>query len=409
MTGVRQRGVRVVERLLRWILYAYPARFRDRFEREVIASAREDLDGAATRLAFAAVALRELAQAATGVIPQHQLERVRHGRAGFRETVMFHWQSILNDVRFAVRSLAKAPGFTTVALLVLALGIGGAALTLSPSAAVLARVVFVTVCAWQAVLWSHQLVDYGLRAFLRRTQADAGADPALLASMGVARFILLGLVYATIVLIALQNAGVEVGPLVASLGIGGIAVALAAQNVLGDLFASLSIVLDKPFVVGDFIIVADQMGTVENIGVKTTRVRALSGEQLVFSNADLLASRIRNFKRMQERRVEFRIGVVYRTPESLVRRVPGILRDAIEKQALTRFDRAHFKGFGASSLDFEAVYTVQSPKMNVYMDIQQAINLEILQGFAREGIEFAFPTQTIVLEGTEAPTEHART
>jgi putative ABC transport system permease protein len=139
MTGARQRGVCVVERLLRWILYAYPARFRDRFEREVIASAREDLDGAATRMAFAAVALRELGQAAAGVIPQHQLERVRHGRAGFRETVMFHWQSILSDARFAVRSLAKAPGFTTVALLVLALGIGASTAIFSVVDAVVLR------------------------------------------------------------------------------------------------------------------------------------------------------------------------------------------------------------------------------------------------------------------------------
>jgi small-conductance mechanosensitive channel len=293
-------------------------------------------------------------------------------------------------------------------LFVVALGIGSAALTVSPRAASLGRVVFVLACAWQAVLWSHQLVDYGLKVFLRRTQGPNGAEPALLASMGVARFILLALVYATIGLIALQNAGVQVGPLIASLGIGGIAVALAAQNVLGDLFASLSIVLDKPFVVGDFIIVGDQMGTVENIGVKTTRLRALSGEQLVFSNNDLLSSRIRNFKRMQERRIVFAIGVVYQTPEDQLRRIPGMLREAIEKQSLTRFDRAHFKSFGASSLDFEAVYFVKSPEMSVYMDIQQAINLEILQRFTAEGIEFAFPTQTIFLEETEAAAKHAR-
>ncbi len=171
-------------------------------------------------------------------------------------------------------------------------------------------------------------------------------------------------------LLALDNLGVDVTALVAGLGVGGIAVALAVQSILGDLFASLSIVLDKPFVIGDFIIVGDLLGTVENVGIKTTRVRSLSGEQLIFSNADLLNSRIRNYGRMYERRVVFTVGVTYDTP------------------------RHKLEDF---SLDFETVYYVQDPAYNLYMDIQQAINLELYQRFADEGIEFAYPTQTLFL------------
>ncbi|HEV7226556.1 MAG TPA: mechanosensitive ion channel family protein, partial [Pirellulales bacterium] len=183
--------------------------------------------------------------------------------------------------------------------------------------------------------------------------------------------------------------------LVAGLGVGGIAIALAAQNVLGDLFASLSIVLDRPFILGDFIAVGDFSGAVEHIGLKTTRLRSLSGEQLVFSNADLLQSRIRNYKRMYERRIQFTFGVAYGTSRDQLTAIPGMIREAIAAHEKTRFDRAHFKSFGDSALIFEAVYYVLSPDYNLYMDIQQAINLTLLQGFAAAGIDFAFPTQTI--------------
>jgi len=172
-------------------------------------------------------------------------------------------------------------------------------------------------------------------------------------------------------------------------------VALAAQNILGDLFASLSIVLDKPFVVGDFLIVGDFLGSVEKVGVKTTRLRSLSGEQLVFSNNDLLGSRIRNYGRMFERRVLFSIGVIYQTPPDKLRLAATILREAVQAQDKVRFDRAHFKSYGDFALSFEVVYYVLSPDYNVYMDIQQAINLLIYERFAEEQIEFAYPTQTL--------------
>ncbi|MGE3526922.1 MAG: mechanosensitive ion channel family protein, partial [Gemmatimonadales bacterium] len=190
----------------------------------------------------------------------------------------------------------------------------------------------------------------------------------------------------------------------AGLGVGGVAVALALQKILGDLFASLAIVLDKPFVLGDFIIVDDYLGSIENIGLKTTRVRSLSGEQLVFSNSDLLGSRIRNYGRMFERRVVFSIGVIYQTTKEQLQAIPGIIRTAIEAQDKTRFDRSHFQKYGDFSLDFETVYYVKSPDYNIYMDIQQAINLQIFEEFGKRGIEFAYPTQTLFVsrEGTGA-------
>jgi small-conductance mechanosensitive channel len=183
--------------------------------------------------------------------------------------------------------------------------------------------------------------------------------------------------------------------LIAGLGVGGIAVALAAQNILGDLFASLSIVVDKPFVVGDFIVIDDFLGTVDRIGLKTTRLRSLSGEQLIFSNADLLKSRIRNYRFMRERRIVFSFGVEYETPLPALETIPGTVREIIEAQERTRFDRAHFKSYGASALDFEVVYYVLVPEFNTYMDIQQAINFELFRRFADAGIGFAYPTQKL--------------
>jgi small-conductance mechanosensitive channel len=203
-------------------------------------------------------------------------------------------------------------------------------------------------------------------------------------------------------LIALDNIpGVEVDTLVASLGIGGVAAALAVQNILSDLFASLSIALDQPFEIGDFIVFGGDMGTIERIGIRSTRVRSLSGEQLVISNTDLLDSRIHNYKRMAERRVVFSFGVVYETPPELLARIPGIVEEIIAQQGQTRFDRAHLKEFGDFSLNFEAVYYVLAPEYGTYMDIQQAINLALHARFEREGIEFAYPTQLVYLDGGE--------
>ena len=231
----------------------------------------------------------------------------------------------------------------------------------------------------------------------RRSVHDAAGATSTAALGFVARVA----VWLVIVLMILDNFGVNITTLVASLGIGGIAVALALQNVLGDLFSSLSIVLDKPFVIGDFISVDDISGTVEYVGLKTTRIRGLGGEQVVFSNSDLLGSRIRNYKRMETRRIVFGIGVTYEISKQQVLAIPGILREVVEAQPQARFDRAHFKAYGASSLDFEVVYIVKTPEYGVYMDVQQAINLALFERFADEGIDFAYPTQTVYLARTK--------
>lgn len=240
-----------------------------------------------------------------------------------------------------------------------------------------------------------------LEFYLDRTRARAlGSDVGATTGLAALAFIGRVAIWSLILLLMLTNLGVDVTAFVAGLGVGGIAVALAVQNILGDLFASLSIVLDKPFMVGDFIIVDDCMGTVEQVGLKTTRIRSLSGEQLVMSNGDLLKARLRNYKRMQERRVVMSFGVVYGTPADLLERIPAMVRSIVERCERTRFDRAHLMRFGDSSLDYELVYWVLSPDYNVHMDIQQQIQLALIRAFEKEGISFAFPTRTVVLEGS---------
>jgi len=262
----------------------------------------------------------------------------------------------------------------------------------------------IVVLLLQAGLWASALVVALLKEYQSR---NLETDPAAATTIGALVFIGRLIVWTLVLVIALDNLGVDITALVTGLGIGGIAVALAVQNVLGDLLASLSIVLDKPFVVGDFLAVDDLLGSVEDVGLRTTRLRSLSGEQLVFSNTDLLKSRVRNFGRMYERRILFGIGVTYDTPREKLQRIPGILREAVESQEKVRFDRAHFKAFGPYSLDFEVVYYVTVPDYGAYMDVQQAVNFRIHERFEEAGIEFAFPTQTLHLvrpdaAGTEA-------
>ena len=193
----------------------------------------------------------------------------------------------------------------------------------------------------------------------------------------------------------MDNLGFDISAVIAGLGIGGIAIALAAQAILGDLFSYFVIFFDRPFEVGDFIVVGDKVGTVEYTGIKTTRIRALSGEQMVFSNTDLTNSRIHNFKKMERRRVVFSLGVIYQTTADQLEEIPKIVRGIIEKQNDTTFDRGHFKSYGDFSLNFEFVYFVIGSDYVKYMDTQQAINMEIYRTFEQKGIEFAYPTQTL--------------
>ncbi len=299
-------------------------------------------------------------------------------------------QATSNDVDDLLVELLDKTRTLFIGLIVL----WGAArpLDLPPEAETVLKGILVVGLHLQFGFWGMGVINYLVARWKRQQIED---DPGMATAVGAVGFIArLGL-WAILGLTALGTLGVEVSAFVASLGIGGVAVALALQNVLGDLFASMSIVFDKPFVIGDFVQVGDLAGSVEYVGLKTTRVRSLSGEQLVFSNSDLLGSRIRNFGRMNERRAAFGIGVVYGTPPEKLRRIPGMIQAAVEGCEHARFDRSHFKSFGASSLDFETVYYMKVPDYATYMNAQQRINFELYEAFAAQGIEFAFPTQTL--------------
>ena len=250
----------------------------------------------------------------------------------------------------------------------------------------------------QAGIWLSDVIVNHLE---QHRQKQLKINPAGVTTLNAIGFLSKISLWIVVLLLSLNNLGINITALVAGLGVGGIAVALAVQNILGDLLASLSILLDKPFAVGDFLIIDDHMGSVENVGLKTTRLRSLSGEQLVFSNSDLLKSRIRNYGRMYERRVVFNIGVTYQTPRDMLKRIPDIIRQAIEAQKQVRFDRSHFKEYGNFSLNFETVYYVLAADYNKYMDIQQAINLIIHEKFEDLNIEFAYPTQTVFVASAQ--------
>ena len=276
----------------------------------------------------------------------------------------------------------------------LALYAGASALEIPPRLDRLLENAAMVALVAQFAIWVNRWL---LRWLALRAEAARAVDPAATTTVNLLGFVGRVLVWAMALLIALDQLGFNVTALVAGLGIGGIAVALALQNILGDLFASMAIVLDKPFQVGDFIIVGDKPGTVEKVGLKTTRVKSLWGEQLVFANAQLLNAQIKNYKRMKERRIAFGIGVTYETPAEKLRALPGWLKAAVEAQPDVRFDRAHFKEYADFALNFEIVYYVLSPDYNLYMDRQQAINLAIFDKLAQEGVQFAYPTRTLYL------------
>jgi len=198
-------------------------------------------------------------------------------------------------------------------------------------------------------------------------------------------------------ILILENLGVQITSLIAGLGIGGIAIAFALQSILSDIFACLSLYFDKPFEPGDFIIVGEQLGTVEKIGIKSTRIKSLWGEEVVIPNKELTETKVRNFKRLERRRIEFTFGVEYSTPTEKLKKIPEIVREIIEKIKLAKLDRVHFQKFGDFSLIFDVVYYVLTPSYNTYMDIQQEINFALKERFEKEKIRFAFPTQTIYI------------
>ena len=246
-------------------------------------------------------------------------------------------------------------------------------------------VAFVLLFWMQLALWAMTAVRFGVD--LRR-QRSLGPDTLLKSSMEVILFLAGLLIWGVAALLALDNLGVEIRPLLAGLGIGGIALALAVQTVLADLLASLSIALDKPFGLGDFLTVDDCQGTVEHIGVKSTRLRSINGEQIIISNGDLLRARVRNFGRLIERRALLVLPVHYETPVATLAAVPRAVREIIEATPEVRFDRCHLLRCTETALEFEAVFFVTRPEFKAYADAQQTINLRILERFRAMEVSF---------------------
>ena len=280
-------------------------------------------------------------------------------------------------------------------LLIASLFLGLQALQFPPKAARALLTLLTVASFWQIGLWATTAVVAALDRKQRRTLT---VDRAAAGSLGIIGFMARLTIWALVLLLTLSNLGIEIQPLLAGLGIGGIAVALAAQNILGDLFASLSITLDRPFVLGDTLQVDDFVGTVEYIGVKSTRLRSVNGEQIIVPNSNLLTSRVRNHTRATERRVVFTISVGQETPRAQLQKIPGLIRSLIESHPDVRFDRSHFAKIAAAAFDFEAVYVVKTTEFGRHMDILQDINLRLVEAFEKEGIEFAHPVQRLYLE-----------
>jgi small-conductance mechanosensitive channel len=244
------------------------------------------------------------------------------------------------------------------------------------------------------VRFLNQSIVYGFNVYWLKSGRDETLQRSLHGTMRVIKAIIWGLA----IIFYLDNMGFEISTVIAGLGIGGVAVALAAQAILKDLFSYFSILFDRPFEIGDFIIIDNYLGAVEYIGIKTTRIRSLGGEQLIFSNTDLTDSRVRNYKRMEKRRVLFKFGVIYQTTLAQLKLIPDLIKEIITNIDDTVFDRAHFFSFDDYSLTFEVVYYVIGSDYNKYMDLQQEINFKIKEAFEKQGIEFAFPTQTLHIE-----------
>lgn len=269
-------------------------------------------------------------------------------------------------------------------------------LVLNPTIATIVDSVTVIIVLIQVGLWMIEIVEYWVaRRFVVKEGEVTYKKGPYTAVMLLSKVV----IWAMVIILVLENIpGIHVTTLIASLGIGGIAIGLALQRILGDLFASLTISIDQPFVEGDAINVDNFSGQVEHIGLKSTRVRSDSGEQLIFSNSDLLNSRIRNFKSMQHRPVVFTLNITYKTSYKKLQKIPGIIKDIIEEQPKVSFNGAHFKRYNDSSLGYEISYRIDTADFNLFLDTQEKINLEIFRRFRDEGIDFAYPTQTILLE-----------
>lgn len=302
------------------------------------------------------------------------------------------FEDLVQDLLLRIRSLF---------IMLIALYLGAQVLTLPEPVDNLLRTIAVVALILQFAFWGLALIDFLIN---RQIQADARKGQDSATAMKAVKLIALVALWSLTILLILENAtSIEVNTLIASLGIGGIAVALAVQNVLGDLFSAISIALDKPFAIGDAISVGGMSGAVEDIGLKSTRVRSVNGELLVFSNSDLLSSRIQNFQTMARRRVGFTLGVTYQTPYEKLAAIPAMIQEIIEAQEQTTFDRAFFTTLGDSALLFDCAYYIETADFQRHIQALHAINMAIYQRFEAEGIELAYPTQTVYLE---KPNDH---
>ncbi len=256
--------------------------------------------------------------------------------------------------------------------------------------------IFYFTIVWQLIEVATQFLRYFVSHYLERDDdGDGVVDPNAATAAYLVTLVARIAFWSLGVLFVFSNMGIEVTSLIAGLGIGGIAVAFALQGVLSDLFASFSIYFDKPFRIGDYIVIGTDSGVVERIGIKSTRIRTLQGEELVVSNAELTTARVQNFKKMQQRRVVMQFGITYETPQERVKEVPGIVTRIFEALDGGRLDRVHFVSFGDSALVFEVVYYVESSDYTDYLNIQQAFNFDLMERFAEVEIDFAYPTQMI--------------
>lgn len=291
-------------------------------------------------------------------------------------------------------------------LLVLSLEAAALLVPVNRRAAAALRAALVVASLLQAGVWGNGIIAFFSERYTRlKTSGDVASRATVYAIGYGARIALWGL----LIVSGLGFFDVKITALLTGLGIGGVAVALAAQNVLGALFAAVAIVLDRPFVVGDAIAIEGVEGDVEQIGLKTTRIRSVNGEQVVIANNDLLKSRIRNYGRIQQRRSAFHLDVAYDTPPDTVARIPEIIKEIVQRQPQTRFERAHFLSFGDSALRIEVVYFVTQHEFRKFADVQQDINLDILRRFAAEHISFAYPSRTVFLRGDTSTSIAERT
>ncbi len=316
---------------------------------------------------------------------------VRHILLSRLQGVVDRTKNVVDDLVFDLVRRTSWPFFV-----VLGIFLAAVALKLSPRGTMVVRSLFSIALFVQGGIWANYVLSFTVDAYLRRRQ---GEDTSKLAVLALFNFFARIAVWTLVLLLALDNLGVEVATLIAGLGVGGIAIGLALQSVLRDTFASLSIILDKPFEVGDFIIVDDLQGTVEHIGIKTTRVLSLNGEEYVLGNNDLLTSRIRNFKRVQERRVLQAFAVAYDTPTEKLERVQSIVQEVLGSIEEARFDRTYLKAFGENALEFEMVYYVARPDFDLMVERRHQVNLALHQRFGEEEIRFGVPPRRVLLEG----------